>query len=60
MTQYQKGILIMDYLQSLGTDMLAVGRAIDNRNLEKSYQLIRENPQITKDEFLKAMNISET
>ena len=59
MNQYEKGILVMDYLQALGMNMLTVGSAIDDTNLEKSYQLITENPQITKAEFLKKMEITE-
>ena len=52
MNEYEKGILIMDYLQSLGIDMITIGSAIDNKNLEWSYQIICNNPVITKDEFL--------
>ncbi len=59
MTQYQKALLVMDYLQGLNTDMIAVGRAISDPNLEKSYQLIKENPKITKEEFLRIMGIEE-
>ena len=59
MNQYKKGILVMDYLQALGMNMLTVGAAIDDANLEKSYQLITENPKITKAEFLKKMEITE-
>lgn len=57
--QYEKGILVMDYLQSLGMNMLTVGTTINDTNLEKSYQLIKENPKITKAEFLKKMEITE-
>ena len=59
MTQYQKGILVMDYLQSLEVDMTAVGLAIDDQNLEQSYELIKDNPQITKAEFMQRMGITE-
>ena len=59
MTQYQKGRLVMDYLKALDTNMIAVGKAIDDENLEQSYQLIRDNPQITKEEFLTKMGITE-
>ncbi len=40
--------------------MLTIGQAIDDKNVEKSYQLIKENPKITKDEFLTKMKIEET
>jgi hypothetical protein len=49
----------MDYLQGLGMDMITVGEAICDENLEKSYQLIQENPQITKAEFLTKLGIQE-
>lgn len=51
MTQDQKGILVMDYLQDLGMEMISVGIAIDVANLEQSYQLIKNNPNITLKEF---------
>ena len=57
--QYEMGILVMDYLQSLGMNMSTVGTAIDDINLEKSYQIIQENPKITKAEFLQKMQIVE-
>lgn len=57
--QYKMGLLVMNYLQSLGIDMITIGKAIEDKNLEKSYLLIQSNPQITKDEFLKRMQIEE-
>ena len=59
MTQYQKGTLVMDYLQSLKISWEAIGEAICDENLEQSYQLIKENPRITKAEFLGKMQITE-
>jgi hypothetical protein len=59
MTQYEKSILVMDHLQALGLNMLTVGRAVDNDHLEKSYQTIKENPDISKRDFLKIMKIKE-
>ena len=59
MTQYQKGTLVMDYLQSLKISWEAIGEAICDENLEQSYQLIKENPKITKEEFLRIMGIEE-
>ena len=59
MTDYQMGITVMDYLQSLGVNMIAIGEAIDNKNLKKSYQLIQDNPTISKEEFLDKMEIEE-
>lgn len=59
MNQYEKGISIMDFLQSLGLDMITIGQAIEDNNIERSYQLIQSNPNITKDEFLTKMGIKE-
>ena len=59
MTRYQKSVLVMDYLQSLGLNMLTIGRTIDNDHWEKSYKLISENPNISKKEFLEKMQIKE-
>lgn len=59
MNQYEKGVAIMDFLQGLGIDMITIGQAIDDKNLEKSFQLIQSNPDITKDEFLTKMGIKE-
>ena len=59
MNQYQKGISVMDFLERLKINYETIGDAIDDQNLEKSYQMITENPNITKAEFLKAMKITE-
>ena len=59
MTPYQKGITVMNYLQGLGLSMITIGEAIDDKNLEKSYQLIQKNPTISKEEFLAKMEIEE-
>jgi hypothetical protein len=56
---YEKGIFVMDYLKGLGVDMTAVLDAICDQNLEQSYQLIKYNPNITKQAFLTIMGISE-
>ena len=50
--QYQKGMLIMKYLKELGTHPITVAEAVSNENYRKSYQIIQENPKITKAEFL--------
>lgn len=38
---------------------MTIGDAICDENLEQSYQLIKENPKISKAEFLAKMQISE-
>lgn len=45
----------MNYLRDLGMESVAILDAICDENLEQSYQLIKENPKITKAEFLKRM-----
>ena len=59
MKQSQKGISVMNYLQKLGMDMITIGEAICDENLEQSYKLIKENPKISKKEILEKMQISE-
>ena len=59
MTDYDKGMVVMDYLKSIGVDILAIGEAISDDNLDKSFQLIQDNPDISKDDFLDAMDIAE-
>lgn len=56
---YQKGLLVMNYLQSLGMSSVNILDAICDDNLENSYQLIQEHPQITKKEFMNKMKIEE-
>lgn len=43
---------VMDHLQNLGFDMITIGSFIDDKNLNQSYQLIQENPNMSKSEFL--------
>ena len=57
--QYKMGIFVMDYLQGLGVDMITIGQAIDDKNLKKSYLLIKENPTISKKEFFRVLGINE-
>ena len=59
MTRYQKTKLVMNYLKSLGINVLTIGRAIDDDHWELSYKLISENPNIDKKEFLKRTGIKE-
>ena len=59
MTHYQKGMSVMNYLRDLGVDMITIGEAVCDENLEQSYKLITENPKISKAEFLERMQITE-
>lgn len=56
---YQKGLLVMNYLRDLKMSSVNILDAICDDNLESSYQLIHEHPQITKKEFLNKMKIEE-
>ena len=57
--QYRKGMLVGNYLDNLDIHPITVAEAVSDDYLEKSYQLITENPKITKKEFLKAMELEE-
>ena len=59
MTQSQKAWSVLNYLSDLGVKAIAIARSTCDENLEKSYQLITENPNIGKMEFLRIMQISE-
>ena len=54
---YNKGVFVMDYLQSVGLDMITIGNAICDENLEKSYEIITQNPTIDKYEFVEKLGI---
>ena len=51
--QYQKGLLVSKYLERLHTHPVTIAEAVSDEYYQKSYQLITENPKITKAEFLK-------
>ena len=57
--QYEKGIFVMNYLKELDIHPITIAESVSNDNYRKSYQLIQENPNITKEEFLEAMGIEE-
>ncbi|MEG2001747.1 MAG: hypothetical protein RR107_01470 [Clostridia bacterium] len=57
--QYQKGILVMNYLKKLDFHPVTIMDAVSDENFRKSYQLIMDNPKITKEEFLTQMQIEE-
>jgi len=50
---------ILNYLQSIGMSMVDIIEAIADDSIEKSYQLIKENPTISKEEFMRVMGIEE-
>jgi hypothetical protein len=57
--QDEMGILVGNYLDDLGIHPITVAEAVSDDYLEKSYQLIKQNPKITKWEFLRKMNLEE-
>ena len=57
--QSQGDFFLMDFLQDLGVSQLNILDAICDENYEKSLQLVQENPNITKAEFLEQMGIEE-
>ena len=57
--QEKKGIVVMDYLETLGMNYETILVAICGENVGASYRLIKENPNISKEEVLRKMNIEE-
>ena len=55
MKQYEEDLWMMDYLEELGIDYITIGEAIDDRTRDYNYKLLKENPNITKAEFLEKM-----
>ena len=54
---YNKGVFVMDHLKSIGFDWETIGDAICDENLEKSYEIITQNPTIGKYEFVEKLGI---
>ena len=57
--QYRMGILIEEFLEKLNIHSVTVTEAMSDENYRKSYQIITDNPQITKEDFLEAMGLEE-
>ncbi len=57
--QYKKGMFVSNYLDELDVHPITVAEAVSNDNYRKSYQLIKNNPQISKAEFLEKMGLIE-
>lgn len=55
--EYEMGELVLNYLKSVGLDIITSLEAISDENLPKSYDLIKNNPNITKYEFVEKMGI---
>ncbi len=57
--QYRKGSIITKYLEHLDIHPITIAVAVSNENYRRSYQLINENPNISKVEFLEKMQLIE-
>ena len=47
------------YLRELGLNWITIAEAMSDEHMEKTCQLLKENPKITKEEFLLKMGIEE-
>ena len=56
---YTMATLVENYLEELKVHPVTVTEAISDENYEKSYQIRKENPTISKKEFLKKLGIEE-
>ena len=54
---YERAKYVMNYLLSLNVDGEVIKLAIADRNLDKSYQIIKDNPNINVEEFIKELGI---
>ena len=50
---------VWERLKDIGVDVVNIGEAVDDANFEKSYRLLRNNPQITKGVFLLEMGFED-
>ena len=57
--QYQMGSVVSTYLEKLNVHPITIAIAVSDENYKKSYQIIQENPKITKEEFLEKMQLIE-
>ena len=56
---YEMGLFVINHLKNLGINILTIGHAIENKNLNKSFELIKKYPNIQKNEFIEKMQIEE-
>ena len=59
LTQYEKDTIVQNYLEKLGTHPVTIAKVLDDSICETSYQILKENPTISKKEFLKKLGIEE-
>ena len=53
--KYEKELYVISFLQSINANRFTIIEATNDDNIEKSFQIIQENPSITKKEFLEKM-----
>jgi hypothetical protein len=60
MTEQSKmTLLVKKFLQRFHTHPITIAEALSKDNYKKSFQLIMENPHMTKEEFLEKMGIED-
>ena len=57
--QYEKGVFVINYLEKLGVHPIVIAEAVSDDYYKQSYELIKNNPTITKEEFLAKMGIED-
>ena len=58
MTGVEKAKLVIETLDRFGLEPWDVATACDVTHLEKSYEAIKENPAITREEFLEKVDLT--
>lgn len=58
-TQRETDLSMDEYLDGLGIHPIAVAIAVSDKYLKKTCRLLKKNPQITKEEFLRKMKLDE-
>ncbi|MBO5525930.1 MAG: DUF1835 domain-containing protein [Clostridia bacterium] len=54
---YERAKVVMNYLLALNVDDDVIKLAIADKNLEKSYQMIKDNENVGAEEFLKSLEV---
>ena len=57
--QHQMDLLVIQYLKKLDVHPVTIAEALDNKIYAKTYQILQENPTISKRDFLKKLGIVE-
>ena len=54
-----KDQFVWDFLKGIGVDTINILDAVDDDHFEETYQLILDNPNITKEDFLSIMGFED-